>query len=71
MTPQVKRLAYAWLVIIVMTVAYRGLTKQWLQFGDIQPGVTVSGTDYVYALDSVDITLSTGKTVPQHTLYLK
>ncbi len=54
-----------------MTVAYRGLTKQWLQFGDIQSGITVSGTDYIYELESTDIALPTGKTIPQHTLYLK
>jgi hypothetical protein len=70
-TPQIRRLAYAWLVIIVMTVAYRGLSKQWLQFGDLQPGAVVDGTDYLYEWESADILLPTGETVAQNELYLK
>lgn len=71
MIQSIRRLASAWLVIIVMTVVYQGLSKRWLPFGDIQPGAMVDGTDYVYAWERTDILLPTGETVAQNELYLQ
>jgi hypothetical protein len=67
----VRFMATALVALLAMAIGYNELSKQPLQFEDIENGEAVRGTDYVYEFQTTQVTTPTGGQTTKTEVYLR